>query len=172
MESPALSLTEWVVLGLVAEGPAHGFALSRLTTATGPIGAIWHVPRPLVYRALARLADLGLAEPSGREPGQGGPQRNPLAITPAGRAAVDGWLMRPVGHIREIRTELLVKLALLDRAGVSPHPLLDAQAERLQPIVANLRDRRDQARGFDHTVASWRYENATAALRLMEIARR
>ncbi|GLW07204.1 hypothetical protein Misp01_23340 [Microtetraspora sp. NBRC 13810] len=42
----------------------------------------------------------------------------------------------------------------------------------LAPIIASLRERMDQAQGFAHTVATWRYETATAALRLMEIAGR
>ncbi|MFI7129384.1 PadR family transcriptional regulator [Nonomuraea sp. NPDC050153] len=171
MDSRALSLTEWVVLALVAEGPTHGFAVARLTAPTGAVGAIWQVPRPRVYRALDRLADLALIEPCGEEPGQGGPRRTVFTTTAAGRSAVDGWLMCPVEHIRDIRTEFLTKFALLQRAGADPRPLLDAQAERIEPIIDRLRAQRDQAHGFDHVVAAWRYETAEAALRLMQTAR-
>ncbi|WP_433513616.1 PadR family transcriptional regulator [Nonomuraea sp. CA-143628] len=172
MDSRGLSLTEWVVLALVAEGPTHGFAVSQLTGPAGSVGTIWQVPRPRVYRALDQLADLSLIEPSGTEPGRGGPPRTLYAITMPGRAAVDAWLMRPVEHIRDIRTEFLVKLALLDRITRDSRPLLEAQAERIKPIIASLREQRDQAYGFEHMVASWRYETAEAALRLMQTARR
>ncbi|WP_090945526.1 PadR family transcriptional regulator [Nonomuraea jiangxiensis] len=172
MDSRALSLTEWVVLALVAETPTHGFAVSRLTGDTGPVGAIWQIRRPHVYRALDRLAHLSLVEQSGRQPGRGGPQRTVFAVTASGRAAVDDWLMRPVEHIRDIRTEFLIKLAVLERARTDPRPLLDAQAERIEPIVAALRKQRDEARGFEHAVISWRYETAEAALRLTQTARR
>ncbi|MEO3857971.1 PadR family transcriptional regulator [Acrocarpospora sp. B8E8] len=168
MDSPALSLTEWVVLALLAEGPAHGFALARLTAASGPIGTIWQVPRPRVYRALDRLTDLGLAEPAGTEPGHAGPQRRMLSVTAAGRRAAADWLVRPVDHIRDVRTEFLIKLALIDRTGGDPQPLVDAQADRIRPIVAALRQRCDTAHGLERAVASWRYETAVAALRLME----
>ncbi|MGW4800686.1 hypothetical protein ACWEPC_50535, partial [Nonomuraea sp. NPDC004297] len=80
------------------------------------------------------------------------------------------WLTRPVAHIRDMRTEFLVKLALLDRAATDPAPLLAAQARRLEPIVAGLRERRERADGFEHLVASWRYETAEAALRLTRTA--
>lgn len=163
-----MSLTEWVVLGLVAEGPTHGFAVARLTGASGPIGAIWQVPRPLVYRALGRLSDLALTRPAGSEPGAGGPERTLIGVTAAGQAAVHAWLVRPVDHIRDIRSELLVKLALLDRAGVSARPLLTAQRDHLRPIVTGLRNRRDGATGFDRTLTVWRYESAQATLRFLK----
>jgi hypothetical protein len=44
--------------------------------------------------------------------------------TPEGRRVTEGWLREPVGHARDIRSELLVKLALLDRAGADPRELL------------------------------------------------
>ncbi|MEV4582937.1 helix-turn-helix transcriptional regulator [Nonomuraea jabiensis] len=171
MDPRALSLTEWIVLALVAEGPTYGFAVARLTAPTGAVGAIWQVPRPRVYRALDRLADLALIEPCGSEPGKGGPQRTVFTATAAGVSAVGGWLICPVEHIRDIRTEFLIKFALLRRSGADPRPLLDAQAERIEPIVLSLRRQRDQAHGFDHVVAAWRYETAEAALRLMHTAR-
>ncbi|GES01826.1 hypothetical protein Acor_38910 [Acrocarpospora corrugata] len=170
MESPALSLTEWVALAIVAEAPTHGFAIARLTSPTGPVGTVWQVPRPLVYRALDRLLELGLAESLGNAPGSSGPQRRLLGVTESGRVAVTGWLVRPVGHIRDIRTEFLIKLTLLGRAGLDTRPLLDSQAERLRPIVTGLRDQCDAAHGLDLAVASWRYETAAAALRLTESA--
>ncbi|MFC0553884.1 PadR family transcriptional regulator [Planotetraspora thailandica] len=168
MEPPALSFTEWLVLALVAEGPTHGFAIARLTAASGPVGAIWQVSKPLVYRAAGRLSELGLIHPAGTAPGDGGPDRNLIAATPAGLAAVNAWLLQPVKHIRDIRSELLVKLALLDRAGVSPRPLLDAQRDHLAPVVAGLERRLEEATGFDRTLASWRYETAQATMRFLQ----
>ncbi len=43
-----LSLTEWVVLALLGERPAHGFALARELAAGGDLGRILTVHRPLV----------------------------------------------------------------------------------------------------------------------------
>ncbi|WP_169807462.1 PadR family transcriptional regulator [Herbidospora mongoliensis] len=159
--------SEWVVLCLLAREPAHGFALARLTATAGPIGRIWHIPRPLVYRALDALVARGLAEPIGIEPGRG-PARRLLRVTPSGRARADEWLVTPVSRIRDIRTEFLVKLALLQWSGRDPRGLLDAQAETLRPIVTQLFGLRESAEGLDQAVASWRYETAVAALRLAE----
>jgi hypothetical protein len=44
--------------------------------------------------------------------------------TEAGQAAAVSWQHRPVQHARDIRSELLVKLALLDRSGANPSAAL------------------------------------------------
>jgi hypothetical protein len=46
-----------------------------------------------------------------------------------------------------------------------------ADLSLIEPIILSLRRQRDQANGFDHVVAAWRYETAEAALRLMRTAR-
>ncbi len=67
-----------------------------------------------------------------------------------------------------MRSELLVKLALLDRAGTEPGPLLDAQRQQLIPVARALRDRLAAATGFDRTLILWRYETMSATLRFLD----
>ena len=43
---------EWSVLALLADAPAHGWALSKQMSRTGEVGRVWSMGRPLVYRAL------------------------------------------------------------------------------------------------------------------------
>jgi DNA-binding PadR family transcriptional regulator len=99
------SLTEWVVLGLVAEGPTHGFALARLLARDGAVGRVWRATRPLTYRAIAQLASDGMIKPVRTEPGAG-PPRRVHRVTPAGRRALRRWLAQPVRHPRDVRAEL------------------------------------------------------------------
>ena len=73
------------------------------------------------------------------------------------------------GHNRDVRSELLAKLALLDRAGTDPRPLLDAQREQLQPVAAALRERLASATGFERTIAAWRWETLSATLRFLDV---
>jgi DNA-binding PadR family transcriptional regulator len=167
-DSPALSLTEWLVLGLVAEGATHGFAIAAILGPGGQLGHVWHIRRPLVYRALQRLRDLELVSAAGVEPTSHGPARTLVRVTAAGDAAARRWLTRPVGHVRDVRSELMVKLALLDRSGADASGLLAAQRAVVEPIVAALRDRVDAARGFDRTLAGWRYEMAAATLAFLD----
>ena len=167
-----MSLVENLVLALIAEGPTHGFAISRVVGRGGQVGRVYEVSRPLVYRAVDRLVEADLARPVRVEAGDHGPPRTVVAATAAGRRRARDWMWAPVGHVRDIRTELLVKLALLERTGTDPGPLLDAQQRVLEPIASALARQCDGAEGFDKTVAAWRYETALAALRFVEDARR
>ena len=165
---PDLSLTEWAVLAVVAEAPAHGFAIAKELAPTGDLGRIWTVPRPLVYRALNTLTQRHLVEPLGTEAGQRGPNRVPVRATRAGRSAVERWLYAPVPHVRELRTRLLLQLRLLDRRGIDVRPLAAAQLTELTPILAALNNQTTTTSGFDHLLAVWRHESACAAVRVLE----
>ncbi|MGH8872870.1 MAG: PadR family transcriptional regulator [Acidimicrobiia bacterium] len=160
MDSSHPSLTEYAVLGVLAEGPSHGFALSKQLGPDGEVGRVLTVRRPLVYRALDRLVDAGLAEPVHTEKGDAGPQRVVHRITARGRRRLRRWLGEPVEHIRDMRIEFLLKLALLRRAGSSPLTLVRAQRATLDPTLTALDD--PDAEQDDH-VELWRQHNAAAA---------
>lgn len=49
---------------------------------------------------------------------------------------MEGWLREPVEHVRDVRSQLLTKLALLDRTGADPRELLRRPREVLVPITA------------------------------------
>jgi DNA-binding PadR family transcriptional regulator len=170
-EERSLSLSEWLVLCLVCEQPRHGFAIARLLEAEGSLGKVWRVPKPVIYRALQRLEQLGLVRTAEQQATSQGPVRSLIDATPAGRQAADAWLSRPVSHNRDVRSELLVKLALLDRAGTDPQPLLVAQREHLAPLADALRTRLDEAAGFDRTLVLWRYETVSATIRFLDSLR-
>jgi DNA-binding PadR family transcriptional regulator len=163
---PALSLSDWVVLGVVAERPTHGWPVVRELAADGAIGRVWTVSRPLVYRSIATLLAEELIEECGEAAGVRGPQRTIVRATRRGRTALRRWLDHPVDHVREVRSELLVKLALLDRAGRSADALIARQLERLDPVFDAV-TRRSAAGGFDAVLASWRREQALAARRFL-----
>jgi len=159
---------EWAVLGLIAELPRHGFALRKALSPDGELGRVWSLPGPLVYRALATLQAKGLAEVAGAERSDVGPQRTLVTATPSGREALATWLWAPVEHLRDFRSLFMLKLALLHRSGEDPQRLLDAQRERLAPIVHALEERARTGAGFDRALATWRMESARAAVRFLE----
>ncbi len=78
------SLTEWAVLGLLCEKPAHGWDVARLFTRGGAVGQVWLVSRPLVYRAITVLRDLGYIVDHASTPSVAGPRRTLHAPTPRG----------------------------------------------------------------------------------------
>jgi DNA-binding PadR family transcriptional regulator len=154
-----LPLNEWVVLGLLAEQPRHGFALARELTAGSDLGRILTVHRPLVYRALDRLVAAGLASASRTEPGDNGPNRTVHAPTRRGTARLGTWLAEPVFHVRDLRLEFLVKVRLLERAGKETGILVAAQRNALAATLDGLVHASDRG----DVVELWRSHNAAAA---------
>jgi PadR family transcriptional regulator AphA len=130
-----------------------------------PVGRVWSIPRPLVYRALGRLEEQGLVRRHATEPGEGGPQRTVYRIERRGRVALDRWLRVPVEHLRDVRTELLLKLVLCQRLGVDPRPLVRDQQAMFAPHLAALAR---PASGPVDPVARWRQESSRAVARFLD----
>lgn len=163
-----LSPAEWASLALLCERPAHGFAIAGELSPEGDVGRVWTCSRPLVYRALAVLRELGLVEAQGSEPGVSGPPRRVLAPTRAGRREVERWLGEPVPHVRDLRAALMLKLLFLSRRGTGSAELLGRQRDVLRPLVDGLAEAAKRAEGFDRVLYLWRLESARAALRFVE----
>ena len=166
---PGLSLAEWLVLCLASERSTHCFAIAGLLAEDGSLGRVWHVRKAVVYRAAQRLEQLGLIMmASDKQPSRLGPARVPLWATPEGRRAVEGWLRQPACHGRDVRSELLVKLALLDRAGADPSELLRAQHRQLAPVADALAGQILATTGFDQLLTQWRHDSVLATLRFLD----
>src|SRR3984885_7321706 len=161
-DGPALSLSEWLVLCLICEKPTHGNAIAGLLSEAGGLSQVWRVHRSMIYLSVKRLEQLGLVRTAGTQPATKGPARLFVDATPAGRAAAAAWLGTPVAHARDVRSELLVKLALLDRAGHDPQRLLAAQRTQLAPVAAALRGRLEAASGSEPRVVLWRAREVIA----------
>jgi PadR family transcriptional regulator AphA len=125
------------------------------------------MPRPVIYRALSRLETADQVVPKDVESG-GGPPRTVYEITASGREAVDDWLGRPVEHVRELRSHLLMKLALLGRRGLPTDGLVVGQRAVLEPVLAAVAAERERAEGFDAVLLAWRMGNVEAALRFLD----
>jgi PadR family transcriptional regulator AphA len=149
----------------VTQGVSHGWALGTLLAPDGEIGRIWSLTRPLTYRAIDGLVDQGLLSRRGRTAGLGR-DRVVLAATAAGRRTSRRWLDTPVQHLRDVRTELLVKLALRQRAGLDNEALLSAQQVLFEPAIDTLTaGHRDE-----DLVDLWRRESARAVRRVLDQA--
>ncbi|WP_261557960.1 PadR family transcriptional regulator [Frankia tisae] len=74
------------LLGLLAEGPASGYDLTRRFAEL--LGQVWPARHPQIYAELGRLAEAGLIEVDSHGPRQ----RKAYRITGAGLAEVRRWL--------------------------------------------------------------------------------
>jgi DNA-binding PadR family transcriptional regulator len=169
-QAPRLSLPEWLVLSLICEKPTHGFAIARTLGPGSSLGRVWRVPKPVIYRAMQRLEVLGLVRTAGEQDSSRGPVRSLSKATPAARRAAEAWLSTPVAHARDVRSEVLVKLALLDRAEADPRELLRAQQAQLVPIATALDDRLRSTEAFEYTLALRRREAMSATMRFLAAA--
>jgi tRNA (adenine37-N6)-methyltransferase len=162
------SLPEWAALGLLCESPTHGWAIAEALAPAGDIGRIYSCTRPLVYRALRQLQSDGLAEVKGTTTSDAGPARTILGATRGGRSTFRRWRSRPAAHVRDLRSELMLKLLFLDRAGLDPSPLLLDQQAVLVRTEAALEKQLKSATGFSRTLALWRLSVGRAALSFVE----
>jgi DNA-binding PadR family transcriptional regulator len=165
---PQLSLNEWLVLCLVCEKPTHGFALAGLLSRYGNLGRVYQVHKSATYRALTRLEQLALIQTTGEQHAHTGPARSLVKATQAGRSAARGWLRTPVAHGRDVRTELMLKLALLHRAGKDPTDLLNQQRAAFAPRAAALASQVHLTTGIEHTLALWRHESMSATIHFLD----
>jgi DNA-binding PadR family transcriptional regulator len=166
-ETP-LSLTDWVVLGLVAEGSRHGFAIARELEADTTLGRVWTVRRPLVYRSIERLVSQELIAPTHSEPGTQGPPRTLLEVTSRGQTMFELWLELPVSHPRDVRNDLMAKFVFLARRGLPLGPLARHQLESFAPAAAGISRAASDATGPDWVVATARLETMQSITRTLQ----
>ena len=144
---------EFVFLGLLADGPCHGYRLYQAFRET--FAGLWRISESQMYATLARLHAKGwITETAGDPDAPAGdaPQpsrsrgrsRQALALTPAGRAAFQEWLERPgaVGP-RSLRLEFLSRLRF---AGLRPEGALAARLVREQREVVAAELERSEGR--------------------------
>jgi DNA-binding PadR family transcriptional regulator len=160
--STALLTGEWAVLGLLNASPSHGFALAKEMAPDGDIGRIWSLSRPLTYRAVDQLLERRFIEARAEQPGRAGGNRTIYAATRAGRSSFRTWVTTPVEHLRELRSDLLLKLVLAQRCSIPIDKMIDAQKHLVRQIRAGL-DMRIQQTPND-LVLVWRTYAVDAAL--------
>lgn len=98
-----------------------------------------------------------------------GPERIVLSITASGRRALAEWLATPVIHLRDVRTEFLVKLSLAARLDVDRLAMIRTQEAVLQPIIAAVASPAD-LEGNGDLVQLWRVESSQSIARFLRQA--
>lgn len=159
-----LLLGEWACLGILYRAPAHGFAVAARLKPDADIGRIWSLSRALTYRSLEQLSMRGLVEPIGEEPGIAGGNRTILAATRNGRESFRRWVRSPVEHLRDLRSELLLKIVLAAENDIDITDTIAVQREHVAAFVTAL----ERADDPTDIVNLWRHEAATAALRFLD----
>jgi DNA-binding PadR family transcriptional regulator len=161
-----LLLGEWACLGILYPAPTHGFAIAARLKPSGDVGRVWSLSRALTYRSLEQLTIRSYIQPVGEEPGIAGGNRTILAATRTGRAQLRKWLATPVVHLRDLRSELLLKLIVAEICNIDIARMLESQRVQISDIAEAIGAQIDREPG--DVVALWRNESADAALRFLD----
>ncbi len=161
-----LLLGEWACLGILYPAPTHGFAIAARLKPGGDVGRVWTLSRALTYRSLDQLTIRSYIQPVGEEPGIAGGNRTILTATRTGRAQLREWLATPVVHLRDLRSELLLKLVIADICNIDITRMLETQRTHVSAMAEALSAQIDREPG--DVVTLWRSESSNAALRFLD----
>ncbi len=132
-------VAEYALLGLLREGPRHGYRLAAEFGAEGRLGVALRLKMSQMYAYLRKLERQGLLA-SHDEPGEAARRtRRVFALTPAGERAFDDWLGAPVEATREVRLAFLLKLAFTLDDPNTALALLDKQRAATAAWLERLR---------------------------------
>lgn len=157
-----LDLSTGACLVLVAQGAGHGYDVARHFAPDGDVGSVLTLSRPVVYRAIKYLEAHGLVDAS-EAVGVRGQLKWTLACTSLGKKTAKRWLESPVEHLRDMRSEFLVKFLLIQRIGGDTVSFVRSQRSALESRSSRLIA--DHGRDV---VALWRREQARAAMRFLD----
>lgn len=150
-----------VVLVLIVQQPRHGWSLHEELAPQGEIGRAWTLSRQLVYRAIDTLENDGLVKRAKPKDG-GGADKVVISPTAKGTALAKKWLEEPVQHLRDVRTELVVKVMLRERAGLPLKKFVVAQRSTFAPMIQAIENSPAAT-----PVDMWRRESASAVKRYL-----
>jgi DNA-binding PadR family transcriptional regulator len=128
---------EFVLLGLLSRGPAHGYELhQRLDT---DLSQVWHLSQSQIYNILNRLEAHGFIHGTLQEQ-EKLPAKRLFRLTDAGRRHFEEWLYKPSrSSLRVIRVEFTTRLYFA--FSIDPqlaHDLIDAQIDETQEGLQRL----------------------------------
>lgn len=121
-----LTASEYAVLGLLADAPDYGYRLQQQFSGETGLGLVCPVEPAALYAVLKSLSGLELIH--GEWDRTQYPPKAVYAISSEGSLKFERWLISPVGRIREVRSEFLVKLYFAMKRDIAvARELLEAQ---------------------------------------------
>jgi DNA-binding PadR family transcriptional regulator len=159
---------EYALLGLLREGPCHGYRLAAAFAPEGHLGPILRLKMSQMYAYLHKLERLGWLVPRDEMAGSARTRRV-FALTDEGAQAFDRWLAEPVAATRDIRLDFLLKLAFAiarDRAFATDLVARQrtASAARLERLRAQSAATRDDPLNLRHLALGHRIHQTEATL--------
>jgi PadR family transcriptional regulator AphA len=137
-----LTPAEYAVLGMVRKKPTYGYELKQRFSGKQGLARVCPIEPAMVYAILKSLSGLELVD--GEWDNSTYPPKAIYSATEAGDLEFQRWLLRPVGRIREIRFDFLVKLYfLLEQDPAQARDLIEAQIEICKEYQAGIAEERE-----------------------------
>ena len=131
---------EYILLGLIDDEPAHGYALFEKLQKTPELSLIWQVKRSKLYYLLDKLEKDGYLSSTTKKEGSY-PERSVYKITSKGKEIFEDWLNAPVLSSRYVRLAFMSKLYFtLNQKVETSMNLISAQLEVCHTWLARLED--------------------------------
>ena len=162
IQNSQITLIEAACLALISQGSTHGYDIAKRFHPEGDIGEVFTQTNPVVYRALKSLEAAQLVK-STDALGVRKQLKFALTVTAEGERVLRSWLNAPAMHIRDLRTEFLVKLHLRELAGLKQKKFIALQRGALENVLSHL-----LANSSRSAVAIWRREQARAVARFLD----
>jgi len=154
---------EYAVLGLLSLRPMHGYEMARYFDRDD-LSEVCPLDQGLLYTYLRNVEERGLVSWQEMRVGLR-PPRKLYQLTPAGRLSIDTWLRTPVGRMREVRLDLLLKLYFLRQAGGQGElALLERQIAICEEYRDALGRRAAALDGFQRLVATSKLSAAASTI--------
>jgi DNA-binding PadR family transcriptional regulator len=135
-------MIKFLLLGLLARQPRHGYELKALFEQT--FGGTWPLNPGQVYMTLERLEDAGLVT-SERVAQELLPDRRVYTITEEGRQELKRWTAEPSQGPIRIRDELYLKILTAVLAGQDASGIIWTQRSSHMQALAELRAKRSDS---------------------------
>ncbi|HZC04370.1 MAG TPA: helix-turn-helix transcriptional regulator [Ktedonobacterales bacterium] len=134
-------VAEYALLGLLREGPRHGYRLAAAFAPEGRLGVTLRLKMSQMYAYLRKLERQGLLLAHDELDAGSHRARRVFALTPQGERVFDTWLAEPVEATREVRLAFLIKLAFTLDDSVAAMALIERQREATDRWLALQRSR-------------------------------
>jgi PadR family transcriptional regulator, regulatory protein AphA len=133
-----LQSLDYILLGMLAQQPRHGYELHKELSNLEGLGLVWHTKQAQLYALLDKLEKQGYLI-SRSITTESHPPRKEYHLTASGLEVFKTWMLSPVEHGREIRQDFLAKFFFARVNGEeTARQVIDAQREVLERLQARI----------------------------------
>ncbi len=160
----------FIILGILSDGPKHGYQIHKQINDPEGIGAVWKIKITNIYGLIDVLEKKGCIVPSKQQMDDTSyPPKKYFEINDKGKELFQTWSHEPVKHGREIRQVFLSKLYFANKEGKEKaHQLILDQIKECHQWLTNFEQLPEDVTEFIKTVHSFRLSQMKSYITWLE----